>query len=260
MEIQYARSNSNYNIHYHYDHEIIYITRGKCEMTVNEKKYIAKSGDVILICNLENHRTEVLEEPYERYIVKIKPSELGNTLKSVRLTAMLKKRHESFSHCLKMDSPAFSLLFEKIQREKSEKSEDEFSEELSKMYLKEIMINILRAYEENFPKELNKTDELIILAESYIDKNFSEDIKISELANKFFLNKYYFSHCFKEFSGMSPKQYLTQVRMNNALKLLKSTELTVSEAATSCGFSDVNNFIRLFKKSFGVTPKEYRSR
>ena len=257
-DIQYKTLTTEYNIHYHYNHEIIYVTDGKCEMTVNGKQYTAEKDDIILICNLENHRTRIIAEPYERYVLMINPAEFGKKVSISRLTAMFKQRTSDFRHCLTMSGTEIKALFEKLEYEKN--CGRAFSDELSLMYLKEILIAIIRKHESNFQKELNKTQEIILKAQSYIENNFASDIKIDELSDMFFINKYYFSHCFKDFSGISPKQYLTQVRLNNALKLLDNTELSISEITEQCGFSDINNFIRLFKAEFGNSPLKYRNR
>ena len=256
FDIKYKNMSTEYKVHYHYNHEILYIARGECEMTVNGKKYNAKANDAVLICNLENHSTKVTKSPYERYVLMINPTEFSKSVLLPQLNAMFKQRSSGFKHCLNMENTKIKALFEKLIKEKQIK--DAFSSELSSMYLKEILIEILRKHESNFQKELNKTHEIIMNAQSFIENNYAYDIKIDNLAEIFFLNKYYFSHSFKEFSGMSPKQYLTQIRLTNALRMLKSTDLSVSEITSECGFSDINNFIRIFKREFGCPPSKYR--
>ncbi len=255
IDIVYKQHTTEYNVHYHYDHEIIYISDGECETTVNGKSYLAKKGDVVLICNLENHATHIIRKPYERYIITVSPLALNNALSDDRLCAMFKQRTEGFCHCLDMSHTDIHSLFERMYAEKQ--NPDAFSDELAVMYLRQIMISLYRNHNRNFPTELGKTHSAVLAAQRYMEKNFAEDIRIEELAKMSFMDKYYFSHAFKEFSGKSPKAYLTGVRLANAIKLISATGMSVSEVCEKSGFSDINNFIRLFKNTFGTTPSRY---
>ena len=87
---------------------------------------------------------------------------------------------------------------------------------------------------------------------------FPEDVRIKDLAAKYYINFYYLSHLFREVTGYSPKQYLLLNRLSYAKDLLINTPLSVSEIAYQAGFPDDNGFIRSFKHEFGVTPKKYR--
>ncbi|MFR6258370.1 MAG: helix-turn-helix transcriptional regulator, partial [Anaerovoracaceae bacterium] len=100
--------------------------------------------------------------------------------------------------------------------------------------------------------------ESIYQVQKYIDQNFAQDIKIKELAEKFYINFYYLSHTFKELTGYSPKQYLLLNRLTYSKELLAQTSLSVGEIAMRCGFSDANSFIRTFRRHYGTTPSQYR--
>ena len=65
---------------------------------------------------------------------------------------------------------------------------------------------------------------------------------------------------FKRETGLSPNQYLKQVRLNRAARLLTTSFLAVKEVMYMCGAKDASHFVHDFKKQFGVTPKEFRLR
>lgn len=256
LNIDYKTKKTEYKVHYHNHHEILLITEGKCEMLVNGKPYIAKKGDAVLICNLENHSTKVLQESYSRYVLTIDPAIFQTKIKDLRLVAMFKHRGKNFSHCLPTENTDVQYLFRRLYEEKQHR--DSFTDELSVSLLKTLLIDIFRANSRCFETSLDKTAETVLNIEGYIDSHFAEEIKMEEVAKLFFLNKYYFSHIFKDVTGLSPKQYLTTVRLNHAINLLTRSDFSVSEICAECGFSDINNFIRLFKTKFGKTPGEYR--
>ncbi len=93
---------------------------------------------------------------------------------------------------------------------------------------------------------------------AYLGEHFSENILLDDLANRFFINKYYLTHIFKEQYGVTINGYLVQLRMTRAKELLRFSGYTMDEVGTACGYADTNYFIRCFKKTEGVTPGEYR--
>ena len=78
------------------------------------------------------------------------------------------------------------------------------------------------------------------------------------LAEKFHLNPQYISQLFKNEIGVGFLAYLTNIRMERAKKLLLSTSLSVAEVAERSGYGDYRVFTKVFKKSEGITPSQYR--
>ena len=78
------------------------------------------------------------------------------------------------------------------------------------------------------------------------------------LADSFYLDEAYFSRLFKEKTGLSPKQYLLNVRLKRAKELLSETVYPIKEISTATGFSDPLYFSKLFLKKEGISPSLYR--
>ena len=94
---------------------------------------------------------------------------------------------------------------------------------------------------------------------SYIKQNFAEDIKLDDIASLVHLNKNYLARQFKKAFGISPIAYLINIRMEYAGKLLSETNLPVKTVALKCGYKDPSFFNSYFKKTYSVTPAEYRN-
>ena len=92
----------------------------------------------------------------------------------------------------------------------------------------------------------------------YLDINYAEKIKLRDVAKSFGVHPNYLTRIFHEKYGVSPKQYLTGLKLKKARRLLTTTELSVSVIATSLGFDDQLAFSKIFKKEFCVSPSEYR--
>lgn len=92
----------------------------------------------------------------------------------------------------------------------------------------------------------------------YLQEHLAEDLSLSVLAEEFHLNPQYISQLFKSEIGVNFLNYLTNIRMEKAKKLLLSTSLSVAEVADKSGYGDYRVFTKVFKKSEGITPSQYR--
>jgi AraC family transcriptional regulator len=89
-------------------------------------------------------------------------------------------------------------------------------------------------------------------------KNLKSPIGVDEMAAAAGYSRYHFSRIFSESEGMSPKEYLQNLRIRKALDLLQSSRDSVKEIAAVCGFVDVNYFCRAFRKIVGLSPGGFR--
>ena len=92
----------------------------------------------------------------------------------------------------------------------------------------------------------------------YIQEHLLEKIAIDELSRKAYFSRNMFFKWFKQQFGVTPLEYITRERIRLARQLLADKKNTVTSVSQQCGFSDVNYFIRAFKKSEGITPKNWQ--
>ncbi len=96
-------------------------------------------------------------------------------------------------------------------------------------------------------------------AKLYIDKHFSENINLDKIANKALVSKFHFIRLFKKYYGRTPNQYLQEVRIEKAKKLLLKRN-TIDEVCAAIGFASKTSFIGLFKKLTGFTPIAFQNK
>lgn len=96
------------------------------------------------------------------------------------------------------------------------------------------------------------------IAKRYIDTNYAQDITLDSLAEITHINKFYLAHSFTECVGQSPISYLTERRLAACKELLSSSNLSVTQIATSAGFSSQSYFSQIFAKKVGMSPRQYR--
>lgn len=95
---------------------------------------------------------------------------------------------------------------------------------------------------------------------NFIDQNYTEKLTLNRLAEISHGSPYHLHRTFKKINGITPVEYIQQVRITKASKLLIDTKKEVSEIASDIGIANTSYFITLFKKIKGQTPTEYRKR
>ncbi len=112
----------------------------------------------------------------------------------------------------------------------------------------------------NYYKALKdrKSNGLMYEIEKYIQKNYNTDISLKSLAEVFYINSVYLGQLFKKNFGAYFSDYLNQLRIEEAMRLLRRTDLKVYEVAQSVGYIDTNYFICKFEKYCSMTPSQYK--
>ncbi|WP_449539152.1 response regulator [Ferdinandcohnia sp. Marseille-Q9671] len=105
----------------------------------------------------------------------------------------------------------------------------------------------------------NGIQTLLLQAKEYIDKNYDKSISLDEIAEQIGISSFYLSKLFKERYHVTIIEYLTNTRLEKAKELLVR-RLSLKEIALTIGYKDPNYFSRVFKKEFGISPSEYRSK
>ena len=91
----------------------------------------------------------------------------------------------------------------------------------------------------------------------YIAAHLEEELSVDLLAKKFFISRYYLMHRFKDVTGYTVHQYISQKRLLRAGEMIRQG-VSVTKAAEQVGFSDYSTFLRAFRKTFHMSPKEFR--
>lgn len=92
----------------------------------------------------------------------------------------------------------------------------------------------------------------------YLEEHYAKDIELKGVADLVHVNSSYLSSLFKKETSMTFSQYLNMIRLNQSVKLLKKTDLSLEQVAKRCGFASQSYYIRAFKQHYSETPGKYR--
>lgn len=122
-------------------------------------------------------------------------------------------------------------------------------------YAQNMIYNLIN---NNNDTEIAKPTELISRVENYLHENYLEDLSLMHVAQVFYISPIYLSQAFKKQTGQLYLDYVTQVKINAAKKMLLSTDLMVYEISERLHYKDSKYFSKLFEKKTGKKPSEFR--
>jgi AraC-like DNA-binding protein len=253
------RQRKDFTFHYHDFNKVIIFLSGNVTYTIEGKNYILKPYDIVLVNAGEIHKPSVLDNSaYERIIIYISPLFL-DTYKGVDydLNYCFARAKNEHSNVLRIPSIDKSKLYQVCLELEHSFADNAYAKELyQKILFLELMIQINRTVISNhinYLDSMNGNIKLIQILE-YINEHLTEEITIDLLASSFYLNRYYLMHFFKEETGYTIGNYITEKRLLLAKNLVQNGS-SVTEACFQSGFKNYSTFSRAFKKVYNTIPK-----
>lgn len=229
------------------NYSIEYVIKGKCSIRENDTTSFPKSGDSYVI------------HPGSFQELEADPSDPSIKLWVIFTGSLAEKLFDAYNLNEQIYYKGLNLQkpLEKICSIcNSELSETEIMSSCSVVIME--LIQKLYMYNQKNPGNsvnLDTADTLKLL----IDKTWQANVSLQTLANKIYCSRNHAIHIFKEKFGITPYKYVQEVRLRNAKVLLESSNLSIGEISQSLRFCDSKYFANWFKKSTGLSPREYRN-
>ncbi|HAG69947.1 MAG TPA: AraC family transcriptional regulator [Lachnospiraceae bacterium] len=244
--------------HWHYHLEIIHIVNGSFHLTLNGVTRTFRKNDVIFITDGVLHGGSPEDQSciYDCVVFDIGMLQKDNNACSKTLKDI--QNHNIVIHTLLSKEPLILPVVEKLCDALS--GRDEGYEFLTQGCLYELFSIILKKhlYDERSGKEIpSERLNCIKNVLDHISENFDGNIKLNDLARIAGMNPKYFCRYFKSMTERTPIDYLNYYRVECACEMLSTRDITIKEAAISCGFNDESYFIKTFHKYKGITPKQF---
>lgn len=250
----------NYDYHYHDFDKIIIFIQGSVTYRIEGCAYCLEPYDIILVSHNDIHRPDIAAHiPYERIIVYLSPGFL-NAYQSddYDLSACFQKSRELHSHVLRIHSMEKSSLYRTLTNLEYACTHDGYAKDLyCQVVFLEFMIQLNRASLTNRVQYLPPStgDARILSIMDHINSHLTEDMTVDLIAESFFISRYHLMHLFKEETGYTLFDYITEKRLLLARERLR-TGVSVTDVCFSCGFKNYSTFSRAYKSKFHIPPSE----
>ena len=137
-------------------------------------------------------------------------------------------------------------------------ADDYCLDQLLSSVLKSVIISIIRevniSENDDGSRDFSLTRDII----QFIQNNYDKEISYEVLSERFYMNPVYMNRIFKKNTGTSLHAFIVNYRINMAMELLRSSNISVREIAFASGFTDIPHFAKTFKKIAGISPSKYR--
>ena len=244
---------------FHRYHELYYIAEGKCSVFIGQRTYRLQTGDFALIPAGTLHKTDFTSHGQNtKYVISFSV----NTARQI--DAFLETEiAETGIRAGKIKAPvqrqeAVLLLVNRMLYEFE--NQPPLGRSLCLALLAELLISLQRyraGEAENDGNEDTAHGRMREVA-AYLCEHAREQITLSEVAAHFAVSPSHLSRVFHQETGFGLREYLVHYRIRQACDLLLNSDLSVTQIADQCGFSDSNYFGDAFKKATGLSPREYR--
>lgn len=232
--------------------EILLVYEGAGIYIINQKHYTAKKGDLIL------YNSNVVHDEFGgsgnnlcTYCLAVSNVKLlhleKNTIIDDKYSPVVSCK-ESFDDVLH--------LFQLIEAN----GKDNYATEITVALTTALIAKIKMIIDTHAVLYQNTHSPLTQKVIQYIDQHYKEPIRLHDIAAYADVNAYYLSHFFKNDVGFSPMQYVILRRIGEAQNLLINTDMSITRIAVSVGYNNSNYFQNVFRKTFGMTPGEYRQK
>lgn len=244
--------------HYHPYYEIYYLLSGQCSVFIHHSIYTLFPGDMVLIPPQVLHKMLYeTDRPAERITVSF----TAEYCRDFRQNCGEFSWNHIFSRPkLTIPSSRQSALLPLLEQLLQEfQGIDAYSSLQTKALLFQLLTLIGRCQDDSqAPQLLDQAQTAIQEAARFIYEHYEENITLADAALVAHMNTTYFSKKFRESTGFGFKEYLTNLRLQKAARLLSTTDISITEIAGICGFSDGNYFGDVFRRNFGISPRGYR--
>ncbi|WP_223192724.1 AraC family transcriptional regulator [Paenibacillus sedimenti] len=265
----YARANAcdwqfQWPLHTHEGLEVYYFIQGRANYVIGDNIYDLLPGDMLLFNGDKIHRVNPSQDvPYIRSYVNFMPALIEQCMPS-EMSKKLLSLFESPNGLLIRWSPEEREEIERFfQTLCSEIEKETFGYEwMSVTLLSQMLVRIYRKskhlMELSRIQQPSHSQANVKRILQYLNQNYTENISLADLSKALHLNKYYMCHCFKEVTGYTINNYLMSKRIEEAKKLLLSSDQPIGSISEQLGFNTSIHFSRTFKQYAGASPQMFR--
>lgn len=250
----------DFPVHYHPEYEMNLVLNSNGKRIIGDSIKTYNSPDLVLIGPNTPHAWTGCEAGVQVITIQFQSDFLGEKFLSRKLSMPIREMLERSKMGILFSPETTAALTERILRLSEMRGFDSLLELLSILYDLSISRNQMTLSTLSYVGQFDTSkSRRIKMVNEYLYKNLQNPIRINEVADLISMSPSAFSHFFKKRTQRSFTDYLTDLRIGHAARLLIESEKNISEICYESGFNNISNFNRSFKTQKGCTPKEFRS-
>jgi len=259
--LNYLSAKFDYPVHYHADYEINLVLDSYGKRVVGDSIEDFSSLDLAMIGpNVPHKWFGEVEENNHVVTIQFSDKLLSFPILEKRLFNNIKNLLVESQRGLVFSERTQAVISEKIlklTKMQGFQTVLEFFSILNELAVSDRRILVSNQFDSQLVVRTSKSRRIAMVCD-YIERNYAKPVNLSDAASLVNMSESAFSHFFKKRTNTSFKDYLTNVRISHACQLLTKTTYTIAEVCFACGFNNISNFIRIFKKKKGNKPSDYR--
>ena len=238
-------------MHYHKSFELYYLVKGQREYFIDDRFFQVAAGDLVLIPRKVLHRTA--GKGGLRYLVHFSEAFLLRFFTPETLAALWKKMPLVFRSEEAGQSEVSIALANLLALYQEQ-------EDATDAQVAGILYQLLfrMRYGTNTYAPQDYSDERITQIIHYINEHYNQISDITQIAEHFYISKYYLCRLFKKQLGVPLISYLNMVKIRHACRLINGGCNNLTQVALDCGFNSSSYFCKVFKSEKGISPTQYR--
>lgn len=248
--------------HYHEFDKIVIFLGGRASYIIEGRSYFLEPWDVLLVSHHLIHKPVTdPDHPYERVVIYLDPGFLSASgTQGEDLASGFHLARERQFALMRPDGREREALEGLLERLEQALEDRGFGADLlARTCFLQLLIQLDRAMiRDRTPQDrtVSQYDPKIAQVLSYINEHLGEQLTVDALARRVYTSKFHFMRRFKELTGYSVHQYITQKRLLAAAELLRAGT-SAQTACGRCGFQDYSAFHRAFRRQFGASPRQF---
>lgn len=237
------------------DYRMLYVISGELNIIFDGQSYCAVPGQVVIETLTNRDVAFSSSADFAGYLLLINDPVAGNLMRrhlpyvkvagSLAIVLAAEKKDQSIR-----------MFFENIVKDLQSNSDSATT--AIETHMQELFACLYRTSSQILSGMYSNREEIVLGVRDLLEKKYYAELSLEAVAAEYNISVSYLAHIFKEITGMSVMRCLLLIRVREAQKYLKQTNLQIREIAEKCGFNDVSNFGRTFRKETGCAPRQYR--
>ena len=246
-------------MHWHDAMEILFCLNGKVTIQIDHEAFLLSRNQLVVFDSKEMHSIQSASPLYMFLCIHVDKKQMALYCPDLELYHIqcqpLPLDHSKSTEYLTLCQLARDLTRSSIKKESTSTMR---SDGIALLMLSDLIQSFSVYAPPGTATDEKKPNDVLRVIISYVTEHYPEKITLNDISARIGFSKEYFCRFFKRSIGKTPIDYINDYRLNKVIRLLETGDAQITEICLECGFNNMGDFQRLFKRKTGITPLQYR--